>query len=63
MNMRGFGFIDAGDSPDVFVRADQLRGFLDGDVVKADVVTKGTKTSGQTLQLIERNRHSVVGIV
>jgi ribonuclease R len=67
LNLRGFAFVtpvNGSDdrSEDLFVGANLLKGFLDGDVVDAVVDTSG-RSQAKRLTLVERTRSSFIGTV
>lgn len=62
---RGFGFIETTkDEEDIFVGARNLLNALDGDLVRAEILTDktGTNREGRILEVIRRNRTEFVGI-
>lgn len=61
-----FGFIRYDDTkPDIWVNADDLKGAIDGDLVKAAVYgefyKKGDNPEGAVIEIIERGRKEIVG--
>ena len=62
---RGFGFIESTkEEEDIFVGARNLLNALDGDLVRAEILTDktGTNREGRILEVIRRNRTEFVGI-
>lgn len=61
-----FGFIKYDDTkPDIWVDADDLKGAIDGDLVKATIYgefyKKGNNPEGAVIEIIERGRKEIVG--
>lgn len=61
-----FGFIRYDDTkPDIWVDADDLKGAIDGDLVKATIYgefyRKGDNPEGAVIEIIERGRKEIVG--
>lgn len=61
-----FGFIRYDDTkPDIWVDADDLKGAIDGDLVKATIYgefyKKGNNPEGAVIEIIERGRKEIVG--
>ncbi len=61
-----FGFIRYDDTkPDIWVDADDLKGAIDGDLVKATIYgefyRKGENPEGAVIEIIERGRKEIVG--
>ncbi len=61
-----FGFIRYDDTkPDIWVNADDLKGAIDGDLVKVAVYgefyKKGDNPEGAVIEIIERGRKEIVG--
>ncbi|MCF7801246.1 MAG: ribonuclease R [Candidatus Marinimicrobia bacterium] len=61
---RGFGFIETPRSEDIFIGARNLNLALDGDVVRAEILTgkSGENREGRIVEVIRRNRTEFVGI-
>lgn len=61
---RGFGFIETPGSEDIFIGARNMYLALDGDVVRAEILSRksGENREGRVVEVIRRNRTEFVGI-
>ena len=62
-NAKGFGFIELGDMPDLFVHEKHMRLVFDGDVVEAVAVDFRGKQEARIKRVVSRNALEFIGVL